>query len=179
MFLFISIHPFNGAEMNDYKNDINLDQHALDYELIRQPNIYLKYSEMSVDAGFVKDKAKEKLKLIESEVYLKIKKDYSEFGLDSKPTEGAIKACVAIQPECKKATINYFEAVKIYNSLNGAKVALEHKKKSLELLTGLIIRGYSAEPRVEKEFKDDSQKESHRVLNGKLANNKRLLKKKK
>ena len=163
--------------MGNYEKDIYLDQHSLDLELIKQPNLYLKYSELTVDAGFIKDKAKEKLKIIESELYLKVKKDYSKFGLDAKPTEGAIKACVAIQPECHKATTDYFEAVKIYNSLSGAKIALEHKKKALELLVGLLIRGYSASPQVDPEFKIMSQEDTHNKLRKKLIKNKRLVKK--
>lgn len=164
--------------MSKYENDINIEQHDLEFELIRQANLYLKYSELSVDAGFERDKAKEKIKLIESEIDLDIRKDFTNYGFTSKPTEGAIKARIIREPACIKVNNVYLESVRVYNSLNGAKVALEHKKKALELLTGLIIRGYSAEPKVKKEFKETSQKESHKVLSNKLSNNKRLLKKK-
>lgn len=162
----------------EYAKEIEIDQHNLDYEIICQPSLYLKYSELSIDAGFVKDKLKEQIKVLEGNLYLEVKNDHEHFGLGAKPTEGAVKACITTQPEVIKLNQEYMEAVKVYNSLNGAKVALEHKKKSLELLTSLIIRGYSAEPKVEKEFTDNKQKEGHRVLNSKLSKNKRILKKK-
>jgi len=162
--------------MSEYADDIRIDHLDLELELIRQPSIYLKYSELTVDANFEKDRAKELLRTVESEIDLDIRQNWEEFGFDSKPTEGGIKACITQQPKYINTLSKYMNATKTYNSLSGARVALEHKKKSLELLVSLLIRGYSAEPRVDPSFKNKLQEGMHQDLATKLAENERLKK---
>jgi hypothetical protein len=162
--------------MSEYADDILIDHLDLERELIRQPILYLKYSELAVDANFEKDRAKELLRTVESEIDLDIRQNWDDFGFDSKPTEGGIRACITQQPKYISTLDEYMNAVKTYNSLTGAKVALEHKKKSLELLVSLLIRGYSAEPRVDPKFKNKLQEGTHHDLANKLAENERLRK---
>lgn len=160
--------------MSKYQEDVQIDQHDLDYELIRQASLYLKYSELSVDANFERDKIKERIKLIETEIDLEIRQNFENFGFDSKPTESGIRACIIQQAEYQDVNEEYINATRTYNSLTGAKVALEHKKKALELLVALVIRGYSAAPQVPNNFKTDTQKEGHGSINRTLLKNTRI-----
>ena len=163
--------------MSKYQEDINLNQYDLEYELIRQASLFLKYSELAVDAGFERDKIKERIKLAETEIDLDIRQDYEQFGFDCKPTEAAIKAAIVQHDSHRKVTRKYIEATRVFNSLTGAKTALEHKKKALELLVSLVIRGYSAEPKVDPDIKYNRQIGGHTEINRELAENQRLKKK--
>lgn len=160
--------------MTEYEKDISIDEHQLEFELLRQPKLFLKYSELSVDANFIKDKAKEQLEVLKSEIDLEIRNDFAKFGFTAKPTEGAIKATILQQEEYQKATDVCMQLTSTYNSLNGVKLALDHKRKSLELLVSLIIRGYSSEIKVPEEFTKKTQEKAHKGLNKKLSNNKRI-----
>jgi len=160
--------------MNKYQEDISLDQHDLERELVRQASLYLKYSELAVDANFERDKIKERIKAVESNVDLDIRENFTQFGFDTKPTETAIKACILQQQEYQGITREYIEATRAYNSLTGAKTALEHKKKALELLVALIVRGYSAEPRVDSNIKYKQQVSAHKEISTQLAKNSRI-----
>lgn len=162
-----------------YEHDISIDQLDLEFELVRQASLYLKYSELSIEANFERDKLKERIKLVETEIDLGIRQNPTEYGFDSKPTETAIRACIIQQKEYQDINKDYIEAVRLLNQLNGAKTALEHKKKALELLVTLIIRGYSAEPKVDSEFKKQHQEGGHKTINRTLAQSERLAKRKK
>jgi hypothetical protein len=160
--------------MSKYQDDVSIDQHDLERELVRQASLYLKYSELAVDANFERDKIKENIKVTESDIDLEIRQNFEQFGFDSKPTETAIRACILQQHEYRDIMGQYIKATKTFNSLTGAKTALEHKKKALELLVALIVRGYSAEPKVDPNIKYSRQVNAHKEMSEKLAKNARI-----
>ena len=79
----------------------------------------------------------------------------------SKPTESAITSWIVTHKEYEKmfqvTNININEAsddvtleIKVSETLEGAKIAMSHKKASLEAETSLLIGGFYSDPNISK-----------------------------
>ena len=158
----------------DYEQDLELDQHGLDFEWLRQASLYLKYSILYADLASYRDEAKEKLQRIDSEIDLEIRSDWSSFGFESKPTEGAIRAIILQDDRHIKAANELNFATREVNIAQGAKVALDHKKAALERLSTLYLSGYWADPRITKEAKNAYDEDIQTAHRSHLENNERI-----
>lgn len=158
----------------DYEKDMLLDQHALDYEWLRQASLFQKYSVVYADACADKDDAKEKLLRVDAEIDLDIRQNWRDYGFDVKPTEPAIKAAVVLDPRHIKASKEFVEASRYATILQGSKVALEHKKAALERLSALYLSGYWADPRVTKEAKENYNQTVQSAHRSQLEKNERI-----
>ncbi|HDZ27299.1 hypothetical protein LCGC14_1757850 [marine sediment metagenome] len=134
-----------------YKEDLQIDDYALDSEWDRQAALYMKWAEEYADAVLIRDRAKENVDLVRAELYQQIVSK-----ADKKPTESAIGNEIIQHDKYKEANNNYLEAKKNAEILAGAKEAMQHKKKALEGRTHLWIAGYNAEPKIPAEAKKNS-----------------------
>ena len=134
-----------------YKEDLEIDKHALDFEWERQAQLYMKWAEEYADAVLIRDRAKENVDLVRAELYQSIVSK-----AEKKPTETAIGNEIIQRSEFVKINKEYFEAKKNAEILAGAKEAMQHKKKALEGRTHLWIAGYNAEPKIPAEAKKES-----------------------
>jgi len=157
----------------EYFEEINVDEHALDFELKRQSQLIMKYVKLQVTALTEKDRAKEKLEQVAAELDIKIRKDPSAYGLD-KVTETAIKNVIILSDEYKKQTEEYLDCKEDEGTFSGVLKALDHKKKSLEKLSDLWVAGYYSSPVIKKEIEQQANKE--KVLAHKEQINQRLRK---
>lgn len=155
-----------------YQDDVKIDKHSLDEELVKQPNLFMQYASKMVDAIEDRDRAKENLDVIKAVLDTEARKDYeSLFG--KKPTETAITNWIIQQKEYMDASEKLIEARKKASILEIAKEALNHKKTSLGKLVELFLAGYYSDvklPDVKKEkvveLKKQVQKRTQdRVLN--------------
>ncbi len=161
-------------EKIDYEEDMELDQHGLDFEWLRQSSLYLKYSVLYADLASYRDEAKEELQRIDAEIDLEIRADWNSFGFETKPTEGAIRAVILQDDRHINASKAHINALREVNIVQGAKVALDHKKSALERLSTLYLSGYWADPRIPKEAKDEYQKDIQLAHRSHLENNERI-----
>ena len=138
-----------------YKEDLQMDKHSLDSEWERQALLYMKWAEEYADAVLTRDRAKEKVELVQAELYKEIVESYIKEG-EKKPTEGAITNITIGKVKFKEANSEYFEAKKNAEILAGAKEAMQHKKKALESMTHLWLGSYYAEPKIPAEAKKES-----------------------
>lgn len=158
------------AEMRDFRQDIEINQDNLEEDWLTHPSLYLYYSDLYAEAIHKKDQAKLKLDLVTAKLDLDIRKNFKNYGFDSKPAEGGIKNTIIVQEETIKAQEELNKKTKILNSFNGVKTAFEHRKMALSNLVSLLIGGFYSEPRNQtKDIKKLQNKKAHnshkKVLN--------------
>ena len=158
----------------NYDEDLKLDKHGLDFEWLRQPSLYLKYSRLFSDLALYRDEAKEELQRTDAEIDLEIRADWTDFGFEYKPTEPAIKAAILQDQRHIDAAKEYITATRNVNLAQGAKVALDHKKSALEKLSTLYLSGYWADPRIPKDAKNEYDNDIQSAHRSHLENNERI-----
>lgn len=132
----------------DFIKDMAIDREDLEGEWVYQPALAMQYSEEYVEALDYRDKLKRKLDFLHAELSLDIRKNPSNYGFESKPAEGAIKAKVETHKKYVKACDRHAKACKTHNSLLEVKKHFEHTRKAaLSNLVSLRITGVHSEPR--------------------------------
>ena len=125
--------------------DPSIDQHRLDYEWLRQAEMYHAAALKQADARREVEYAKQALDVTRADLALEIRKDPSAYGVE-KVTEATLEALVTTQPEAKAAAAALHEARHTADMHGAAVASLDHKKRALENLTDLFARDYFAEP---------------------------------
>ncbi len=139
-------------DMSEFELDKRIDPEALDTECLRQPELFFKYAERAIEARGEADRLKLKLDLIQAELEIKVRHKPAKYSIE-KPTEAAIKATVALQPEIAEANDNYFSARDDAALLDKAVVAMEIKKRMIESLITLHGQSYFAGPATPRNLK--------------------------
>lgn len=133
----------------DFESELQIDRLNLDDELIRQAGLFMKYSELAVNARFQRDKLKEALDLKKAELDGKVRENPGRYGLsvsgDKKPTEAAIASAVLQHPEVVELNSDLINSVRDSGVLDSAREAFNHKKSALEYLVKLWLGGYFAD----------------------------------
>lgn len=146
----------------NYQDDVSIDKHSLDEELVRQPNLFMLYAKEVVEAIVTRDRAKENLDVVKAMLDAEIRNNW-ETVFEKKPTETAITNWIIQQEKYKEVVENYIEAKKQASILEAAKEAMNHKKSSLGKLVELFLAGYYSDvklPNGKKEKVDDLRKEN-------------------
>lgn len=124
-----------------YQNIAEIDQHRLDYEWLRQPQMYVNISLELAEARSELDTAKNQISVTEAELDRDIRINPSKYGID-KLTEGAIKAAILTAKKMKVAQAAFLEAKYEVDMMQAAQTALEHRKEALKHLTTLFLNEY-------------------------------------
>ncbi len=153
-----------------YKDDVKIDLYKLHFELQRQSGLYMKWAERHADALLERDRVKERLDLMRSELDAEIRRNPTEFSFpeNKKPTEAAITATIIKDTEFSKESDTLIEANRNVNIVAGAKEAMNHRKKGLENLVQLWIAGYFSDPSIPKNLEGGSTEEIKQQLKKKL-----------
>lgn len=164
----------------NYKEDIKIDESALDVECLNQPELALKWGVHWADCSRTLQQAEENVKLVRSELIELVTSDPEEH-LDEgvKPTGPIVEAFYRNHKDHIKAKK---ELVQAQYELNVAIVAKGEfssgRKKSLELLVELHGQNYFAGPSVPRDLSLESkraisQKESDKGVASKLQRKKK------
>ena len=140
----------------------------------------MKWSSTLAVAMYERDRLKEKIDIRRSKIDHKIRANPDlYFESDKKPTEASITA--TINQNETIITMNEDLAKKNFNVniLSGVKVALEHKKKMLEIEANLYLNGYFSNPKVSGKLAEDDKKKVDEAVTGSLKKNPRMLKRSK
>lgn len=129
-----------------FERDHKIDPNELDVECARQPETFFRWAEQSVDAKGEVDRLKLQLEVLEARLELKIRKDPGRYALGEKTTEGAIKARVKIDDDYLELHKRYHKAKDESALLDKAVMAMEMKKRMLEVLVTLHGQNYFAGP---------------------------------
>lgn len=126
----------------NYRGDLEIDKFDLPGEWERQPTLYARWAEEWAYAVQTRDQAKDNLDLVKANVDSAIRKEPTEYGFTSKPTEAAILGCVVQQIDYEEAMEKLHQANLNVNLLAGAKAGFDHKKRALESLTTLMVNEF-------------------------------------
>ena len=138
-----------------------LDQHRLDEEWVNQPKLYHRYAEQLADAREMWEKAKaakdladDELKKMEAEIDLDVRKRFSDYGFEKRPTEPAIANTVLVSPQREDYQQKVYQARRRIiatkhrvDVLESVVSAFDHRKKSLESFVQLFLANYYSQPR--------------------------------
>jgi len=143
--------------------DIEIDEHRLDAEWLKQPSLILQYSEDQALAKKRLERARQRVDRVKAETFKDICKTPSKYGL-TKTTVDAMRSAVDLQPEVKAANDAVAEAVYQAERYRGVLSALDHKKKALENLVTLYLRNYYSDS-----DHSDMSPEDKRLANRRVA----------
>jgi hypothetical protein len=124
-----------------YQQIAEIDQDRLDYEWLRQPQMYINISLELAEARNELESAKNQISVTEAELDKAIRMDPLHHGIE-KVTEGAIKAAITTHSKMKKAHATFLEAKYEVDMMVAAQIALEHRKEALKHLTTLFLNEY-------------------------------------
>ncbi len=144
--------------MNKYEEDLYIDDQALDFEWLDQPNLMFKYTRLHAKAKKELDRVKEKMDMVIAELDRDIRSNPGVFGID-KITETIIRNTIILQKKYTKVKKELIEAQYEVHMIGGAVSAVEHRKQALENMSKLLALEYFAGPKVPRDLSDRTAKE--------------------
>lgn len=164
----------------NYKDDIEIDPNNLDLECLRQPALFLKYSELLADAKQNLDRARRNLDKETARISLEIRTNPEEYTGDTKkPTEAMITALVDTDDSINRANAIVIKCRHDVEILQGIVNSFEQRKRSLNNLVSLHGQQYFSGPEstrpLNREFiKNQSAEIAKEKVRNKLAQRKDL-----
>lgn len=152
-----------------YEEDQEIDKYDLHNEWAGQAGLYMKWAKRYSRAVKERDKAKENLNLVRAEVDAKIRDTSSP-----KPTEAAISSLVIQNKKYRIASTALIKATENMNVMDGAKEAMNHRKKGLENEVILFLAGYYVDPNIPKKYSEQLARGTSEGIKRQLKENKRL-----
>lgn len=134
-------------ENDEFEKDLNIDMENLDAEAVLQPELYYKYASLAVQAREEYDLAKLHLSVVEAKLSQKIREKPRMFGL-AKVTENSIKNTITTHPKYESAYMVMVQARSKSDLLSKAEMAMDTRKRSLEILVQLFSRDYFSGPKI-------------------------------
>jgi len=132
--------------MSDYMEEIKINKHRLEEEIINQPGLYIKWAEKSARAMVNRIELDKKKKLVRAELDRKYRLKIEQAG--EKVTENRLDAYIRMDDEYKAINEKLLEAMEEEAVMIDVKWAFQQRKTSLELLQEGIINGIYADPTV-------------------------------
>ncbi len=139
------------AECRREENDdpFEIDPHALDVELIRQPKLYGDAARAVADARADLERAECRRDVVKAEVSLSIRACPSDHGLE-KVTEDTVKCAAVVNKQCQHAEMEVIKAKHTLDIMVAAEKQVSHRKTSLEKLVELFLADYFSAPKLPK-----------------------------
>lgn len=126
----------------DYEEDLKIDKNALEIEWEKQADIYFYWAKKEAEALEERDRANQRLNIVQAEMDAKIRSNPFAYGLSEKTTETAIKNTLVNSKEYLTAENDVIEKNKIVRVMSAAVKSLDHKKTGLSKLSELWLGGY-------------------------------------
>jgi len=129
----------------DESSVLQIDEHNLEVEWVRQAGLYYRYAEEAAQARRQFDEAKAEQDVTKAELDQAIRSDPEEYGLE-RVTEAAISAAIPQQSSYQRCVEEVNGAQHAMRIADAMCRALEHKKAALTKLVDLHLASYYAEP---------------------------------
>lgn len=157
----------------NYDEDLKIDKDQLEIEWEKQPMIYFYWAQKEAEALEARDRANQKMNIVQAEMDAKVRSNPGDYGLNDKPTETAIKNIVTNSKEYRLVENDVIEKNKTVRVLQAAVIAFDHKKRALTKLVDLWLGSYwASNGGAPKEMKEDINKrkgeEMRQVLNKRI-----------
>ena len=154
-------------DINEFQQDKEIDPSQLDVECVKQAELFFKWAERSIEAKEEADRAKLSLEVTEAKLQIQCRKCPEDFGL-TKLTESVVTAAVKCHGHYQQKARHYLEARKNAALLEKAVMAMEQRKRMLEVLITLHGQQYFAGPSTPRDLVgayQEHQKASSERLN--------------
>jgi hypothetical protein len=138
---------------DEYELETKINRDALDIEFLNFPNKVYRATKLYADALDLKNKDKENLDLVYSELWLLAKSGVVEEQLSSKPTEETIKSWIKTQTKYQEAINQHLKSSHNADVLKGLVSSMDAMKGALSNLVSLLLANYFSTPKTEKTFK--------------------------
>jgi hypothetical protein len=136
----------------NYTEELQIDPDALDVEWLMQPQLYVKYADLYVNAEVYYDRSKEKVEFIKATLDSHIRNNATQYVKSGmKLTESSINSIIITDIEYVKALNVLYAAKKTLKLLGVALKAFEQRKSALENLVKLHGQSYFASPNINSE----------------------------
>jgi len=132
---------------NKFKHDLEIDPNELDVAAAMQGELFFKWAQKSVVGAEARDMMKLRLDVITADMSNKIRLDPDAYGVQ-KITETSIVTAVKASAEYIEAYEKWVESKKEAELLSQAVVAMEQRKRMIEILVTLHGQQYFAGPSV-------------------------------
>ena len=119
--------------MSEYEKDRHINLNQLEFECLKQPELFHKWGKQWAIACKKRDLLHEKIKTIRSKILENLRKNWSDLGFDKKPAAGEAEAYYRIQPEYIKYKQKWVRADADSRILFIAMRSMEHKKDMVEV----------------------------------------------
>ena len=129
----------------NYEKDLHIDRDSLEECLVKQPELYAKWSTVWADATQERDRSKENLNIVRAELDMKVRKSWEILGFDKKPTDMAITTWICAHEKYRRANFELIRETHAVNVLESAKWAFQHRKDALDNLVKLFLSNYYAD----------------------------------
>jgi hypothetical protein len=131
-----------------YNEDMAIDPHHLDEEMLRQPQIYVKYAKLAVKAEKEAKKAEREYDLVKADYERRIRRNPHHYDLTDKPTESAVKGKAETMPKVKRMYKRYIRAWSKSKTMQKIEKGFSQRKGMLEALSRYDVKMYYASPNV-------------------------------
>jgi len=130
----------------NFKDDMAVSKFSLDEHLEEQSEIHYRYGVIRAQASFERDKAERRIKIVEAEMYERIRKEPKKYGFDEKPTVDGLKHAVAVSEEVTGAYEEAFASRRKLAAIEEAVSAIAFSRMgSLKALKDLYNGQYWSE----------------------------------
>lgn len=134
--------------MNEFSEELKIDPNELDVEAGLQAEKFFQWAERAAEARAEYDRAKLNFEVTEAKLSSKARANPTAYGISKRVTEGSISTAVRLHPKYLAAYEGLVEARKSMELLNKAVMAMEQRKRMIELLVTLHGQQYFAGPSV-------------------------------
>lgn len=146
----------------EYNLDVNIDETALDVELLEQPILMKKYGDVVSEARKELDYLKEQLDAVKAQLSKEIRADPDSFDV-GKITENIVADTILLQDEYKKASEEVVEAQYRYGMARSALEAISTRKDTLEGLIKLYGMQYFTGPSVPRNLTEERMLRNEKI----------------
>lgn len=129
-------------DFDRYESMLTIDKHALDDELLEQPQYYSDVSQRLATCISYRDEAKDNLEGVRAMLDQRIRREVPDDA--KKPSETAIASMVIQQSEYQKAKDEHAAWTDRYNRWMGLKEAIIQRGYALKDLVALFVADYFA-----------------------------------
>jgi hypothetical protein len=158
----------NNEEVIDFQSDLAINEHQLESEWLRQPQLMAKYTQLCADAELAAKKAHERVKMIRSELILEAANNPEGTVGSAKPTAAQVEAWFRTRPDYLRAKRDLHEAEHHFEVMKGGVGAMRHRRDTLDNLVRLYLNNYYASPRDPGgDFREAAEQFSHDQAVGK------------
>jgi hypothetical protein len=152
-------------EENRFLNQLSIDEHDLDQELLKQPQLYYEWAKKATEAECDMKDAKDDLEIIKAKIDTRVRKNKEKYKVTTEPS---IKSFVETHKKVLTYKKRYIEKRRTALLLEKAERAFDQRKRMLEMYVYRSVHNMNSSVRIPKEKSDEINKNLRRGMKKQL-----------